>query len=103
MSNQIHNPIPEYADSGWTQPHRSKILVTDETATMPRHVFDLLKEYSHSTPSGQSNGKMWKLRHEDHRNMEVTWYLRWYEIKQNYVYCYSRKIIIADWQKLLGD
>lgn len=99
---EILSPIPEYSERLWGQPHRNEILVTDETATMPEDVFRVLKEYSHSVPSGQADGKMWKARWEDNQKIETIWYLRWYSIEDKYVTTHSRKIVIADWKKLLG-
>ncbi|QEG09252.1 hypothetical protein HYP93_gp29 [Stenotrophomonas phage Pokken] len=102
-TNDLHNPIPEYSERLWGQPNRHDILVTDETATMPRLAFDVLREYSHSTPTAVADGKMWKLRFECYRTMEVTWYLRWYAITNKQVTIHSRKIVIADWKQLLGS
>ena len=104
MSDQteLHNPIPEYSERLWGQPPRGDILVTDETATMSQTTFGILKEYSHSIPSGKADGKMWKMRWQDTQTGDVIWYLRWYEIKNNQVQMHSRKIVISNWKLLLG-
>lgn len=102
VPSDIPNPIPEWADSGWRQPWREDILVSDETAMMSQSVFDMLKDYSYSVPTGVSNGKMWKSRWEDPRTEEVTWHLKWYEIKHSTVFTHCRKIIISPWKTLLG-
>lgn len=100
--SDIPNPIPEYDRSAWRQPWREDILVSDETAMMSKAVFEMLREYSHSVPTGVSDGKMWKSRWEDVRTGEIEWYLRWFEIKQQTVFTHCRKIIISPWKKLLG-
>lgn len=68
--------IPEMTDPMgmyWTQPDKSKIIVTDDDATMSRTALRKLREYSCSVPTGTYVGKMWKCKAPN------GWYLRWYD------------------------
>jgi hypothetical protein len=70
------NSIPPITDPDgryWTQPDRDGILIDDKYACMSEGDFDLLKNYSLSTPTGTYVGKMWKMHHNG------KWYLRWYD------------------------
>lgn len=88
------NVIPEMTDplgKCWDQPKVSEILIDDHHAMMSQEVFDELKEYSCSQPSGAYEGKMWKV----HQEADV-WFLRWYGIGKEEGYCStnSRRLVV---------
>ncbi|UZV39811.1 hypothetical protein [Xanthomonas virus PB119] len=105
MDMNNHNVIPLYDQIHWDQPHRDQMLVGDEYVTMSQKVFDQLREYSATMPSGHSAGKMWKCKYVNRMTAEITWYLRWYiehpENKHQFL-IYARKVIIGDWRALAG-
>ena len=57
------NIIPDMThelSSGWKQPRKKGIDIHDKFVMMSEEDFNLLYEYSGSTPSGVYEGKMWK-------------------------------------------
>lgn len=52
------DPLGRY----WEQPDRSEISFSLSHAHMTKQAFDLLKDYSHTKPTGAYPGKMWKCR-----------------------------------------
>ena len=84
---------------GWDQPDSADILISDDGAAMPQHVFDQLKEYSSSFPSGVYPGKMWRAHIGDRH------YLRWYGVvpgDDSVCSNNQREISILDWMELTG-
>lgn len=74
-----NNTIPEMTHPlsiAWDQPNSNKIIVDDNHAVMTEQTLMKLKNYSHSTPSGVYEGKMWRSVHEQ-KNKTFN-YLHWY-------------------------
>jgi hypothetical protein len=64
------DPLGEY----WDQPPRENITIDGEFARMTKADLELLKDYTHTIPTGKYLGKMWKMRKDD------KWHLLWYDI-----------------------
>jgi hypothetical protein len=84
--------IPQMTDPmgcSWSQPPTESIIIDNDHALMTEQVFNALKEYSSSIPSGTYEGKMWKMQHGG------KWFLRWYEATDEFskVAIKSREII----------
>lgn len=50
------HPLGQY----WEQPPMMEIEIDDTHALVPRRIFDALKEYSLSVPTGAYEGKAWR-------------------------------------------
>jgi hypothetical protein len=68
-------PITEPMGRHWIQPDRSRVLVDETHAVTDQQAFDMLPEYSSTTPSGVYPGKMWK-----RQDNTGAWWLRWFGI-----------------------
>ena len=64
----------------WPQPNRNEIEFTETKARMSQYVFDQLKNYSRSVPTGVYEGKMWK-RGEPYFS-PAKWFLCWYGVSK---------------------
>lgn len=74
------NIIPKITDKrgmSWNQPHRRYIEIDEEYALMTKQTFEGLRKYSLTIPSGEYEGKMWKV------NRGGIWYLYWYDHDDN--------------------
>lgn len=102
-------PITDPLGKHWHQPKRDGIAIDAEVAVMTRADFDLLAEYSCSTPTGVYPGKMWK-RHQPYERPESChplpgravcghWWLCWfgYATDGDPKYCsnHYRKLLVA--------
>ena len=83
---KITNPLGKH----WEQPKVENILIDEHTAIMDESSFNMLHDYSTSTPSALYIGKMWKSKHID------GWFLRWVteDKDSNCVLIQARKIIL---------
>lgn len=76
-------PITDELGQYWKQPALSDITLYKEKAIMTQRVFDKLKEYSASYPSGTYEGKMWKcqtcVKVDNVMQLSGKWFLCWYE------------------------
>lgn len=62
----------------WSQPATDKIVLGKETCMMTEAIFNQLKEYSTTIPTGVYSGKMWRRQHKQNE-----WYLCWYGWEEN--------------------
>lgn len=83
-SNVIIPPITDPLGKHWDQPSTKNIVIDENNAVMSKNVFNQLKEYSASIPTGVYPGKMWK-RYDGVFDQEFiarggkpTWKLCWY-------------------------
>lgn len=90
------HPIPPMTDrlgQYWQQPSRNEIEVDSTHALMSQAVFDQLRDYSYSYPTGTYSGKMWKC---GRGKAFVQWYLCWYgDIVDDTIAIHRREILIA--------
>jgi hypothetical protein len=85
-------PITHPLGQNWIQPNPSSILLDDTHALISKSDFDLLRNYSHSIPSGVYEGKMWKRQNESGE-----WFLAWFDKHPDPTRCLirARHILIA--------
>jgi hypothetical protein len=98
-------PMTHELSSGWDQPSTSRILLDDTHALMTKDVFEELKEYSATNPTGAYEGKMWK-RHDGSFDREFLarggkpkWLLCWFGFSTkgpDWVSTFYREILIVD-------
>lgn len=86
---EMTDPLSKY----WSQPDRLNILVDNEHAIMSEEIFEQLKDYTRSQPSGVYPGKMWRIE------ILKVWNLCWFgelytEGKHKYVSNHYRIILI---------
>lgn len=95
ISDSVLEQIPPLAPEhlGWQAPDRSEILAIDKDyAMMTEETFNKLPDYTHSSPTGKYNGKMWKAKAK-----EGIWMLCWCShenLKFNFIDTNYRQILI---------
>lgn len=101
LATSIIPPITDPMGAHWRQPDTENFVIDDTHVIMSQRDFDMLAEYSTTTPSGVYVGKCWKAQDFERlpggkwRWIEE-WNLRWYGTCEdpNLVSNHQRKIII---------
>jgi len=70
-------PMTDPMGKHWEQPSASDIEIDDKYAMMTKEIFEQLKDYSCTMPTGVYPGKMWKRRmnyHDESKGWLLVWY-----------------------------
>lgn len=80
ITEHVIPPITEPMGRHWRQPDRRRITIDATHALLTQSDFELLGEYSCSTPTGVYPGKMWKRDNNAYRTprRDPEWWLVWF-------------------------